>query len=302
MGCAPSKKKSRSKKSHKEGKKYNDGVGGKAASDDVDVCVQKQLERFEWQLRILKQVLSANGAQERAELLKDHSHDELFAIIQNFTEKVCTETTADLSAVHDQRSKRRTEEHERAVEELQRQQQQEQNDLTESFQAAETLLKGQVEALTADLQVYNQLKARVQASTFKKDLLRNIQAHGSPGAFWESEQESLLFVIEMKSERVEVQCKKLYQLQTLAERNLSLEEQIIHTLQQNEDLRVRMDNYQGLIQQLSKEQNELKGALVRQTGVNQKLSQEKEQLVFRLRHRDTCPSMHLPVMLAEVAP
>jgi hypothetical protein len=32
-----------------------------------------------------------------------------------------------------------------------------------------------VETLTADLQVYNQLKKRVQASTFKKDLLRNIQ-------------------------------------------------------------------------------------------------------------------------------
>ena len=63
-------------------------ITGKVASDNVDVCVQKQLERFEWQLRILKQVLSANGAQERAELLKDHSHDELFAIIQNFTEKV----------------------------------------------------------------------------------------------------------------------------------------------------------------------------------------------------------------------
>ena len=57
-----------------------------------------------------------------------------------------------------------------------------------------------------------------------------------------------------------------------------------------------------LPRQLSKEQHELKGALERQTGVNQKLSQEKEQLVFRLRHRDTCPSMHLPVMLSEVAP
>lgn len=300
MGCTHSKKKSRSKKSPKKGKKYQDGGGGTVDQDDL--CVQKQLERFEWQLKVLKQVLSANGAQERAELLKDHSHDELFVVIQSFTEKVQTETAADLNSAHKQRSKQRTEEHEVAVEGLQKQHQQERTDLTESFQAAETLLQGQVEELTADLQLYNQLKRRVQESTFKNNLLRNIQSHGSPGAFWESEQESLLFVIEMKSERVQDQGKKLHRLEALAEKNLSLEEQIMLTLQQSEDLRVRIDNYQSLIQQLSKEQHDLKGALDRQTTVNQKLSQEKEQLVFRLRHRDTCPGMHLPVMLSEVAP
>lgn len=42
-----------------------------------------------------------------------------------------------------------------------------------------------------------------------------LQAHGSPGAFWESEQESLLFVIEMKSERVQEQSRKLQHMDTL---------------------------------------------------------------------------------------
>lgn len=42
-----------------------------------------------------------------------------------------------------------------------------------------------------------------------------LQAHGSPGAFWESEQESLLFVIEMKSERVQEQNRKLQQMDAL---------------------------------------------------------------------------------------
>ncbi len=36
-------------------------------------------------------------------------------------------------------------------------------------------MKGKVEELTADLQVYNELKRRVEESTFKKDLQRNIQ-------------------------------------------------------------------------------------------------------------------------------
>ncbi|MEQ2196120.1 hypothetical protein XENOCAPTIV_024436, partial [Xenoophorus captivus] len=160
-------------------------------------------------------------------------------------------------------------------------------------------LKAKVEQLTAELQVYNELKRRVEQSTFKKDLQRNIQValntagvkyfleilhighyenpfvqeHGSPGAFWESEQESLLFVIEMKAERVQEQSRKLRQMDDLVgamgymkslkllkislkmsfsyvqvEKNLSLEDQIVYNLQQNEDLKVRIDNCQALIQ------------------------------------------------------
>lgn len=84
--------------------------------------------------------------------------------------------------------------------ELQKRHEQEKSQLTETFQAAENVLKvrnrtnspltlifsfvltgfifemkDKVEELTADLQVYNDLKRRVGESTFKKDLQRNIQ-------------------------------------------------------------------------------------------------------------------------------
>lgn len=42
-----------------------------------------------------------------------------------------------------------------------------------------------------------------------------MQAHGSPGAFWESEQESLVFVIEMKTERVQELSRKLQHMDLL---------------------------------------------------------------------------------------
>uniref|UniRef100_A0A4W6F7N2 Coiled-coil domain containing 69 n=1 Tax=Lates calcarifer TaxID=8187 RepID=A0A4W6F7N2_LATCA len=264
----------------------------KRASAEQDVCLEKQLERFEWQLRILKEVLSANGNPERAELLKDHADEDVCALVLSILDKVKTETTADLNVLHEQRSKTATEEHERRVEELQKKHEQEKNQLTEKFHAAENILKGKVEELTAELQVYNELKRRVEESTFKKDLQRNIQAHGSPGAFWE-EQESLLFVIEMKNERVQEQSRKLQQMDDLVGpltyQQLSMffissykanfilcflsffflppcffcfivstvspggeefvfGDQIIHILQQNEDLRVRIDNCQTLIQ------------------------------------------------------
>lgn len=56
------------------------------------------------------------------------------------------------------------------------------------------------------------------------------------------------------------------------------------------------------LRQFSKEQKDLKVALERQASVNQKLSQEKEQLMFKLRHKDSCPTLHLPAMMQEIAP
>lgn len=129
-------------------------------------------------------------------------------------------------------------------------------------------------------------------------------------------------------------------------KNLALEDQVVHVLQQNEDLKVRIDNCQTLVQyvrplslllwfpllaarsiapgpghychlpasgviacffflvlrQLSREEQDLKVALERQTSINQNLSQEKEQLMFKLRHRDSYPSIHLPTMVPELAP
>ncbi|XP_034399868.1 coiled-coil domain-containing protein 69 [Cyclopterus lumpus] len=298
MGCSHSKKKSKKgEKSRKDQSRRDEG--GKRATGEPDVCLEKQLERFEWQLRILRE---ANGNPERAELLRDHTDKEVCSLVLSLLEKVKTETTVDLNVLREQKCETASKEHERNVEELHKKHEQEKTEATETFQAAENVLKAEVEQLTSDLQVYNELKKRRDESTFKKDLQRNLQAHGSPGAFWESEQESLLFVIEMKTERVQEQSRKLQQMDALVEKNLSLEDQIVLVLQQNEDLRVRIDNGQTLIQQLSMEQQDLKVALERQAVLNRKLSQEKEQLVFKLRHRDSCPTLHLPVLMQEIAP
>ncbi|KAF7228706.1 coiled-coil domain-containing protein 69 [Nothobranchius furzeri] len=301
MGCSHSKKKSKSKKGEKHHNGFRD-EGGKCVPGEQDVCLEKQLERFEWQLKILKEVLSANGWSERVELLKHHADEEVLTLVLSIFDEVKTETTADLNALHEHKSRSEAEEYRRQEEELQRRHEEEKFHLTEKFQASENILKSRVEELTAELQVYNQLKRRVAESNFKKNLQRNIQEHGSPGEFWESEQESLLFVIEMKTERVQDQSRKLQQMDELVEKNLSLEDQVVHVLQQNEDLKVRIDNCQTLIQQFSKEQQDLKAALEKQVAVNQKLSQEKEQLMFKLRHRDSCPTIHLSTMMQEITP
>ncbi|XP_041692076.1 coiled-coil domain-containing protein 69 isoform X1 [Coregonus clupeaformis] len=315
MGCRHSKvrgrickKKRKSKvkeeeKTVKEVNNHQDG-GGKVPLEELNVGLEteKQPGQYAWQLKILREVLSASGTQEREELLKETTQGELCALVHNITEKVKTETAADLTVLHGEASQRTTEQHERQLEELQGIHSEETTRLTATHQAAEKVLKDEVEVLTAELHVYNELKKRVEESTFKKDLQRNIQAHGSPGPFWEREQESLLFVIEMKRERIQEQGNKLLQMQALVEKNLSLEDQVINVLQQNEDLRVRIDNHQSLVQQLSKEHQDLQGALDRQTGLSQRLTQEKEQLMFKLKHRDSCPTFPSFPIVSEVSP
>ncbi|XP_036825660.1 coiled-coil domain-containing protein 69 [Oncorhynchus mykiss] len=305
--CPFKARKSKVKEEEKTVKEVNnsqDGGGGKVPLEELNVGLEaeKQLGQYEWQLKILREVLSASGTQEREELLKDPTQGELCALVHNIIEKVETETAADMTVLYVEKSQRTAEQHARQLEERQRRQSEERKRLTETHQAAEKVLKEEVEELTTELHVYNQLKKRVDESTFKKDLQRNIQAHGSPGPFWEQEQESLLFVIEMKSERIQEQGNKLLQMQVLVEKNLSLEDQVITVLQQNEDLTVRIDNHQSLIQQLSKEHQDLQGTLDRQAGLCQRLTQEKEQLMFKLKHRDSCPTFPSFPIVSEISP
>lgn len=298
MGCTHSKQKKK-KRQQKISGADGGGAGGPPPGEQ-EVHLEKQLECFEWQLRLLKGALSAGGTPEWAELLRHHADQEVCAVVLSFLEKVRTETTADLNVLHEQKSQAAAEDHERNLEELQRRHQQEEAGLTEKFQAAQDVLKGELEQLEAELQHYQQLQQKVQQSSFQRDLQRNLQAHGSPGAFWESEQQSLLFVIEMKTERVQEQSRKLQYMDSLVQEKQALQEQAAVVLQQNEELKVRLANSQELLQQVSREQQELQGALQSQLLLSQKLAQEKEQLLFKLQH--CTPSMHLGNMLPELLP
>lgn len=313
MGCHNSKvcgqvsrkKKNKAKEGAKQTKEIINLQDGSAAlsSEEQRSDLESQLKAYEWQLKILHAVLTASGDQERDQLLKDHPGD-ICTLVYSITEKVKTEITADLNDLHEKQMRSSTEQHQRETEELQQLHDKEKNVLNETHAAALNALKDQIERLTSELQHFNELKRRAEESTLRRDLQRNIESHGSPGAFWEQEQESLLFVIEMKREHLQDQGNKLLQMEVLVEKNLTLEDQLLHALQQNEDFRVRIDNYQSLIQQLSKEQNDLQEALEKQSMQSQKLSQEKEELLFKLIHRrDSCSSFHLPsVIPTEMSP
>lgn len=109
-------------------------------------------------------MLSATGNPERAEILKQHADEEVCALVLSLLDKVAelhrqhggshdhdspdtpdsqvrTETTADLNVLHEQRSKCAAEGHERSETELKRRHEEEKGRLTETFRAAEDVLK-----------------------------------------------------------------------------------------------------------------------------------------------------------------
>ncbi|XP_061691862.1 coiled-coil domain-containing protein 69 [Syngnathoides biaculeatus] len=230
-------------------------------------------------LRILKDVFSADGGADRAELLKAHADEEACALLLAILDKVKAETSAQLNALHQQRRQQHLRDAERLHREVEVQ-------LTEKFQISEKLLKAEMSELKAELERYGELKRRVQESTFKEDLGRNIQAHGSPGAFWESEQESLLFVIEMKSQLVREQNDKLRRLEQLEEEKARLEQRLAQTLQQNEHLRASAHQNQSVLRRVRSEHEDACASLERQRLFNRMLTQEKEELLFKLRPVD----------------
>lgn len=61
---------------------------GKCLSDEKDSGPESQLETYEWQLKILDEVLAASGSEERDQLLKDHQHGDLCVLVRTIAEMV----------------------------------------------------------------------------------------------------------------------------------------------------------------------------------------------------------------------
>ncbi|XP_076877993.1 coiled-coil domain-containing protein 69 isoform X2 [Brachyhypopomus gauderio] len=302
MGCHYSKMRvqSRQKKKYKAKgeKRFKDISGahdgnGKVPTEERVPSPETELEEYKWQLKVLHEALAASGSSGQEHLLREHEQGDLLMLVHRIAQKVKNETAARLDALYEEQVTRSAEQYQKDAEVMQHLHNKEKSMLEEAHMASECALKEQIEGLIADLKRFTELKERVKSSTLQRDLQKNIQTHGSPGEFWEQEQESLLIVIEMKKERLQEQGSKLQQMEALIEKNLALENQVKQVQQQNEDLRVRLDSYQTIIKQLSKEQNRLEEAQEKQFLQNQKLTQEKEELLFKLLHNgDSCSAFH----------
>ncbi|OXB76167.1 UNVERIFIED_CONTAM: hypothetical protein H355_016745 [Colinus virginianus] len=142
-------------------------------------------------------------------------------------------------------------------------------------------LRREHEEMLKELQRVHEQEKLLLAETHHRSQ-EALQEHGSPSPFWEQELESLHFVIEMKNEHIHGLDKKLLNLESVAERNLLLEEKVKTLQQENEDLQVRTQNHLVMTRQLSEELLATRGALEKESKLREQAHREKEELLYRV--------------------
>ncbi|KAM6251331.1 coiled-coil domain-containing protein 69 [Porphyrio hochstetteri] len=214
--------------------------------------------------------------QEEEERLRDASRAGTASITQDVTHQV--EKGKELEEQFEALRREHTE----TLQELQRAHEQEKLLLAESHHRSQAALQETIQALNSQLKSFQERMKRVEESLLSTDYKKHIQEHGSPSPFWEQELESLHFVIEMKNEHIHGLDRKLLNLETVAERNLLLEEKVKTLQQENEDLQVRTQNHLVMARQLSEELVATRGALEKEAQLREQAHHEKEELLYRV--------------------
>ncbi|KAE8613845.1 hypothetical protein XENTR_v10007893 [Xenopus tropicalis] len=146
-------------------------------------------------------------------------------------------------------------------------------------------IKVEMEEKLAELQKSNEQEKASLTETHQQ-LIDSLQDHGSPGQFWEQEIQSLHFVIEMKSELIREQDKRLRSHKSTMERNLVLEERSRTLQQENEALKVQTQKQGAVTVRLSEELLSTQATLEKQIHLREKLEREKEQNLYRAVNGD----------------
>ncbi|XP_037254526.1 coiled-coil domain-containing protein 69 [Falco rusticolus] len=218
------------------------------------------------------------GQEEEKERLQDASRASTARIAQDINIQVEKGKDLELEKQFDALKK----EHLETLQELQRAHEQEKLLLAESHHRSQAALQETIQALNSQLKSFQERMKRVEESLLSTDYKKHIQEHGSPSPFWEQELESLHFVIEMKNEHIHGLDRKLLNLETVAERNLLLEEKVKTLQQENEDLQVRTQNHLVMAKQLSEELLAARGALEKEAQLREQARREKEELLYRM--------------------
>ncbi|XP_066555819.1 coiled-coil domain-containing protein 69-like [Amia ocellicauda] len=247
--------------------------------------------QHERELQELRETLLAAGKQEREELLR-FQREEIERVRQDVANKVKSETSAQLRAVRVTREVLFMDANNRTIEGLQQSLDEDKSSLTKSCEAARASFQGTVDDHNTE---------DSQESIFRRDLWINIRTHGSPGAFWEQELQSLHSVICMKSQQIKVLSRKEHQMQSLTEKNLFLKKQLKKIQHCNEELSAQHQDLQTYIQQLTGELTALQQALAKESQHTQKLGLQKEQLHYRLSSPESPVPSH-PSPLPSLSP
>uniref|UniRef100_A0A8C2DDB6 Microtubule associated tumor suppressor 1b n=1 Tax=Cyprinus carpio TaxID=7962 RepID=A0A8C2DDB6_CYPCA len=161
-------------------------------------------------------------------------------------------------------------------------------DLDKTLKESEDMLN-KIQTLTAENEA---LRERIREEEERRRALAD-KSQDAHTLYLEQELESLRAVLEIKTNQIHQQDKKLMQMDKLVDDNLKLEECLKKVQQENEDYKARMDKHAALSKQLSTEQAMLQQTLQKESKVNKRLSMENEELLWKLHNGDLCSPRRL---------
>uniref|UniRef100_A0ACB8FGN9 Microtubule-associated tumor suppressor candidate 2 n=1 Tax=Sphaerodactylus townsendi TaxID=933632 RepID=A0ACB8FGN9_9SAUR len=173
-------------------------------------------------------------------------------------------------------------EYECRVQELKSSHEAEKRELEENFERLRLTLQDQVDTLTFQSQSLKD-KAKRFEEALKKNTEEQLEVALAPYQHLEEDMNSLRQVLEMKNQLIHQQEKRILDLEKLAEKNLILEEKIQVLQQQNEDLRVRIDQNTVVTRQLSEENANLQEHVEKESEEKKRLSRTNEELLWKLQ-------------------
>lgn len=186
----------------------------------------------------------------------------------------------DLELSHSRELQSARQQHQLAQQELRDAHAQDLQSLNKTLKDAEMVLNEKIQALSQEN------TALMERLVEEENKSRDISQKDSHTLYLEQELESLKVVLDIKTEQLHQQEKKLMEVDKLTERNVKLGETLVKVQQENEDLKARMERHAALSRQLSTEQAQLQESLHKESKVNKRLSMENEELLWKLHNGD----------------
>uniref|UniRef100_A0A9J7YKZ7 Microtubule associated tumor suppressor 1b n=1 Tax=Cyprinus carpio carpio TaxID=630221 RepID=A0A9J7YKZ7_CYPCA len=249
---------------------------------------QKELQQLEERL---KDFYSAEW--DKTHEAYQREADKCRAFMQQQVEDVRNKQEAlrkQQEVAHTQQISTLKQEHETSLAELRKIHELDMQDLDKTLKESEDMLNEKIQTLTAENEA---LRERIREEEERRRALADKSQKDAHTLYLEQELESLRAVLEIKTNQIHQQDKKLMQMDKLVDDNLKLEECLKKVQQENEDYKARMDKHAALSKQLSTEQAMLQQTLQKESKVNKRLSMENEELLWKLHNGDLCSPRRL---------
>nr|XP_055061682.1 microtubule-associated tumor suppressor 1 homolog [Misgurnus anguillicaudatus] len=256
----------------------------------LEAFLQKLQEQHQTELQQLEERLKEfySAEWDKTHQAYQKEADKCRALMQQQVDEVRSKQEAlrnQQEVAHSKQIETLKKEHETTLAELRKTHEQHTEDLDKTFKESEALLNEKIQTLTAENEA---LKEKLREEEERRKALADKSQKDAHTLYLEQELESLRAVLEIKTNQIHQQDKKLMQMDKLIDDNLKLEECLKKVQQENEDYRARMDKHAALSKQLSTEQAMLQQTLQKESKVNKRLSMENEELLWKLHNGDLC--------------